>query len=125
MKEEITSKKKKYSESKKIAWQQRTKDLLIFLFYWFWTGFCWVSDFLYFFFSLLIINHKHKCIQAKTFKTQASWPLHSLLISDIIQVRILVIMTKKKLKKICGTKMLQYHEQKNKGTLITNKDINK
>ena len=43
-----------------------------------WNSFCWLSDFLYFF-SLLTINHKHKCIQAKTFKTQASWSLHSSL----------------------------------------------
>ena len=134
-------------------WQQRTRDLCLFYFTDFEQVFGgWVIYFI-FFFSLLTIDHKHKCIQHKTLETQASWSLHSKLINYIIQVCVLAIMTKKKLRKICGTKMLQYHgfpdiwklfysicmwnmtpdetlcmklfKKKNKGTLITSNDINK
>ena len=98
MKEEITSKKTIQNQKNNVTVKDKITSL--FLFYWFWTGFCWLSYFLYFFFSLLSINHKHKCIQTKTFKIQASWSLHSVLINDIVQVSVLVIMTKKKLRKI-------------------------
>ena len=70
----------------------------LFLFYLLWTGFCRLSNFLYFFFSWLTINHKHKCIQAKTFETQVDLLTH-VLINDITEARVLVRMTKKKLRK--------------------------
>ena len=77
IKEEITNQKKLFIVQK-ITWQRKTRGLHFFLFYWFGTVFVgWVISFI--FFSLLTINHKHKCIQAKTFKTQASWSLHSSL----------------------------------------------
>ena len=77
IKEEITNQKKLFIVQK-ITWQRKTRGLHFFLFYWFGTVFVgWVISFI--FFSLLAINHKHKCIQAKTFKTQASWSLHSSL----------------------------------------------
>ena len=68
--------KKNYSKSKK---DNVTRDIcfLLFLFCWFWTGSCWLSNFLYFFFPQLFINHKHKCIQANTLETQISWSLDS------------------------------------------------
>ena len=97
MKEKITSQKKLFKVKKNVA--AKDKRPLLFLFYWFGTGFCWLIDFHYIFISLLIINHKHKCIQARIFETQASWSLHSVVINDIVQVHVLVIMTKKRLEK--------------------------
>ena len=55
----------------------KDKGLSLFLFDWFWKGFCQLSNFHYFFFSWLIFNHMHKCIQAKTFETQICWSLDS------------------------------------------------
>ena len=64
--------KKTNSKSKKNM-TVKDKGLLLFLFDWFWKGFCQLSNFHYFFFSWLIFNHMHKCIQAKTFETQVCW----------------------------------------------------
>ena len=63
MKEEITSKKKNKSN----VTVKGKKTLLLFCF----------IDFEQFFFPWLIVNHKHKCIQAKIFETQVSWCLDS------------------------------------------------
>ena len=70
--------KKNYSKSKKKkTWldSEGQETFAFILFYWFWIGFFWLSNFLYFLFPWLIINHKHKCIQAKTLETQVSWSL--------------------------------------------------
>ena len=96
MNEKIASRKKLF-KVKKIMWQRRTRDLCFFYF----TDLeqVFVGWLIFFIFSLLIINHKHKCIQARIFETQASWSLHSVLINDIVQVHVLVIMIKKRLEK--------------------------
>ena len=80
MKEEIISQKKLFKVKIKKTWQGRTRDLYFILLYWFSTGFCCLSSFVYFFFPWLIINYKHKCIQAKTSKL-ISWLMYSLMSS--------------------------------------------
>ena len=62
MKEEINSKKDYSKSKKKKNVTAKAKTFAFTLFYWFWTGFCCLSSFVYFFFPLLSINHKHKCI---------------------------------------------------------------
>ena len=84
MKEEITSQKKLFKVQKKNVTAKDKRPLLLFCF----TIlnrfllqcsfiFSFVAMFVYFFFPWLIINHKRKCIQAKTFETQVSWSLDS------------------------------------------------
>ena len=69
--------KKNYSKSKKknLTWQWRTRDLCFYFILLILNRFSWLINFLYFLFPWLIINHKHKCIQAKTLETQVSWSL--------------------------------------------------
>ena len=73
LKEEITSQKELLKVKKNVTAKNK-RPLLLFCF----TDFeqVFVAGFGYFF-PWLIINHKHKCIQAKTFETQVSWSLDS------------------------------------------------
>ena len=57
----------------------KVKETFAFFILQFWAGFCRLSNFLYFFFPWLIINQKHKCIQAKALVTQVSWSLDSYI----------------------------------------------
>ena len=76
MKKEITSKKKqKLIKVKQITWQCRKWDLHFFILL-ILNRFL-SADLFHLFFRFLIIDHKHKCIQAKTFETQVTWNLDS------------------------------------------------
>ena len=75
MKEEITSQKKLFKVKKKM-WQRRTRDLCFYFVLLIYNRFL-LQVSLFFFFPWLIINHKHKCIPAKTFATQVSWSFDS------------------------------------------------
>ena len=130
---------------------ERMIDLCIYFILLFWIGFCRLSDFLYFF-HWLIINYKDKCIQTQTFETQVCLFMAFALINDIIQVHVIVLLTKKKNLSLIN----QYYntmsspdnsrtflfylyvkydtrwnvarpgfQKQNKGTLITHNSINK
>ena len=68
MKEQITSRKKNYWKSEKITWQWRT-DVSFYFVLLTLNKFFSADKFPFFFFPWLIINHKLKCNQAKTFET--------------------------------------------------------
>ena len=76
-KKKLPAKKNPVKEKKKNknVTAKDKRSLLLFCF----TDFeqVFVVGFVYFFFPWLIINHKHKCIEAKTFETQVSWSLDS------------------------------------------------
>ena len=59
MKKEITSKKNKLFQVKQIIYSE-WQVTFVFLFYWFWTGLCQLTNSIYFF-HFLIIDHNHKC----------------------------------------------------------------
>ena len=69
MKEEITSQKKLFIVKNNNV---TAKDKRPFFIYFADFEQVFVSCVISFIFFYLIINHKHKCIQAKTFKTQVS-----------------------------------------------------